>query len=179
MNNPNREAWTDKYSGRERVRMVIETLDEPATVSDIAAEADVAWGTADSELKALIAGNKAEEHTVDGQTKYAPNPVQTLIEEVLDLISENSRDELESTLVEHTAQVESLKEEYKVETVSELRNKLVEEDLTTAEMRAIRNAASTWEALETESRLLKHALQLYTDVTQLSDSDSDGHIAIA
>ena len=179
MNNPNREAWKDRYSGRERVRMVVETLDEPATVSDIAEEADVAWGTADSELEALVAGNKAEEHTGDGQTRYAPNPVQTLIEEVLDLISENSRDELESTLVEHTAQVESLAEKYEVETASELRNKLVEEDLTTAEMRAIRNAASTWEALETETRLLKHALQLYTDVTQLSDSDSDGHIAIA
>ncbi|TKX83164.1 ArsR family transcriptional regulator, partial [Halorubrum sp. SS5] len=87
-----------------------------------------------------------------------------LIEEVLDLISENSRDELESTLVEHTAQVESLQEEYEVETLSELRNKLVEEDLSTEEMRTIRNAATTWEALETEIRLSKHALQLYTDV---------------
>ena len=173
------EAWKDQYSGRERVRMIVETLDEPETVTTIADRADVAWATADSELETLVAGNKAEEHTIDGQTKYAPNPVQILIEEVLDLISENSRDELESTLVEHTAQVESIRKKYEVETLSELRNKLVEEDLTTEEMRTIRNAASTWEALETEIRLSKHALQLYTDVTQLSDSDGDEGLAIA
>ncbi|MFY4816378.1 DUF7342 family protein [Haloarcula sp. AONF1] len=179
MSEPNEEAWKDQYSGRERVRMVVETLDEPKTVTTIADRADVAWATADSELETLVAENKAEEHTVDGQTKYAPNPVQTLIEEVLDLISENSRDELESTLVEHTAQVESLREEYEVETLSDLRNRLVEEDLTTEEMRTIRNAASTWEALETEIRLSKHALQLYADVTQLSNSDEDEGLAIA
>ncbi len=173
------EAWKDQYSGRERVRMIVETLDEPETVTTIADRADVAWATADSELETLVAGNKAEEHTIDGQTKYAPNPVQILIEEVLDLISESSRDELESTLVEHTAQVESIRKKYEVETLSELRNKLVEEDLTTEEMRTIRNAASTWEALETEIRLSKHALQLYTDVTQLSDSDGDEGLAIA
>ena len=179
MSESNEEAWKEQYSGRERVRMVVETLDEPETVTAIADRADVAWATADSELETLLAENKAEEHTVDGQTKYAPNPVQILIEEVLDLISQNSRDELESALVEHTAQVESLQEEYEVETLSELRNKLVEEDLSTEEMRTIRNAASTWEALETEIRLSKHALQLYTVVTQLSDSDGDEGLAIA
>ena len=179
MSEPDEEAWKTQYSGRERVRIVIELLDEPETVTAIADRADVAWATADSELETLVAENKAEEHTVDGQTKYAPDPVQILIEEVLDLISENSRDELESTLVEHTAQIESLREEYEVETLSELRNKLVEDDLTTEKMRTIRNAASTWEALETEIRLLKHALQLYTDVTQLSDSDGDEGLEIA
>lgn len=179
MSEPDEEAWKTQYSGRERVRIVIELLDEPETVTAIADRSDVAWATADSELETLVAENKAEEHTIDGQTKYAPDPVQILIEEVLDLISENSRDELESTLVEHTAQIESLREEYEVETLSELRNKLVEDDLTTEKMRTIRNAASTWEALETEIRLLKHALQLYTDVTQLSDSDGDEGLAIA
>ena len=46
-------------------------------------------------------------------------------------------------------------------------------------MRDIRNAVSTWEALETEVRLSKHALQLYADVTQLSDSDEGEGLAIA
>ncbi|MFD1570533.1 DUF7342 family protein [Halorubrum laminariae] len=179
MGDPHREQWTEEYSGRERVRLVVEMLGEPETVTAIADRADVAWATADSELEALVAENKTKEHTVDGQTKYAPNPVQTLIAEVLDLIDENSRDELESTLVEHTAQIESLQEEYEVETLSELRNKLVEEDLSTEELRAIRNAASTWEALKTEIRLSKHALQLYSDVTQLSRSDGDDGLEIA
>lgn len=178
MREPNEAAWKDQYSGRERVRIVVETLDEPESITSIADRADVARATADSELETLIAENKAEEYTVDRQRKYAPNRVQILIGEVLDLIEENSRDELESTLVEHTAQIESLREEYNIKTLSELRNRLVEEDLTTEEMRSIRNAASTWEALETEISLAKHALQLYADVTQLSESDRDGGLTI-
>jgi len=158
--------------------MVVEILDAPATVTDIADRADVAWGTADSELESLLAENRVQEHTVDGKTKYGPNPVQMLVDEVLDLISENTREELESVLVEHTSQVESLQDEYEVEALSELRDKLVEEDLSAEKMREIRNVASTWEALETEIRLTKHALQLYDDVTRLSDSNGD-RLAVA
>ena len=178
MTDPDTEAWKKEYSGRERVRMVVEMLDAPATVTDIADRADVAWSTADSEIESLLAEKKVQEHTADGKTKYGPNPVQMLVEEVLDLIDENTRDELESTLVEYTSQVESLRDEYEVETLSELRDDLVEEDLSAKEMREIRNAASTWEALETEIRLTKHALQLYDDVTRLSDSNDD-RLAIA
>jgi len=178
MMEPDTEAWKEEYSGRERVRMVVEILDAPATVTDIADRADVAWGTADSELENLLAENRVQEHTVDGKTKYGPNPVQMLVDEVLDLISENTREELESVLVEHTSQVESLQDEYEVEALSELRDKLVEEDLSAEKMREIRNVASTWEALETEIRLTKHALQLYDDVTRLSDSNGD-RLAVA
>jgi len=173
MTEPNVEAWKDEYSGRERVRMVVELLDEPATVSDIADRADVAWGTADSELENLLAEKKVQEYTDDGNTKYGLNPVQMLVEEVLELINENARDELESDLVEYKSQVESLQDEYEVETLSELRDNLIEEDLSAEKMREIRNVASTWEALETEIRLTKHALELYDDVTRLSDSDGD------
>jgi predicted transcriptional regulator len=173
MTEPNVEAWKEEYSGRERVRMVVEILSEPATISEIADRADVAWGTADSEIENLLAENKVQEHTVNGKTKYGLNPVQMLVEEVLDLIDEKTRDELESALVEYTSQVESLRDEYEVETLSELRDNLVEEDLSAEKMQEIRNVASTWEALETEIRLTKHALQLYDDVTRLSDSNGD------
>lgn len=179
MTEPNVDAWREEYSGRERVRMVIETLDEPATVSDIAERADVAWGTADSELERLLAEQTVREYTVDGSTKYGLNPVQMLVEEVLDLISENSRDELESALVEYQARVESLQDEYDVESLSDLRGDLIDEDLSAEEMRDVRNGASTWEALETEIRLTKHALELYDDVTRLSDSNGEDRLAIA
>lgn len=158
MTERNSEAWKEEYSGRERVRMVVEILSEPATVSEIADRADVAWGTADSELENLLAEKKAQEHTVDGKTKYGLNPVQMLVEEVLDLINVNTRDELESALVDYTSQIESLQDEYRVESLSELRDNLVEEDFSAEKMQEIRNAASTWEALETEIRLTKHAL---------------------
>jgi len=79
MSEPNEEAWKDQYSGRERVRMVVEILDEPETVSAIADRADVVWATADSELETLVDENKAVEHTVDGQK----NTLQTLFKYLL------------------------------------------------------------------------------------------------
>lgn len=175
---PNTGTWKEEYSGRERVRLVVETLDDPATVSDIAERADVAWGTADSELENLLAEKKVQEHTVDGETKYGPNPVQMLVEEVLNLISEHSRNELESALVEYTSQLESLEDEYEVRSLSELRDELATEELSSEEIQEIRNVTSTWEALLTEIRITKHALQLYDDVARLSDSNGD-ELAIA
>ena len=173
------EAWTEQYSGRERVRMVVETLAEPASIAAIAQEADVAWGTANSEIETLVAENKAQSHTVDGQTQYGPNPVQVLIEEVLDLIHEHDRDTLESRLIDHTTHVETIQSEYDVATIAELRDTLVADEVAAEDMRAIRNAVSTWETHETEIRLLKHALELYEDVTQLSDADGDERVALA
>ncbi|MCL9817798.1 DUF7342 family protein [Natronocalculus amylovorans] len=169
------KAWEDTYSGRERIRMVVETLDEPATVSDIAESANVAWGTADSELTNLQTKKKVKEHTTDGKTKYGPNPVQILVEEILDLISENTRAELESTLITYKSQIESLQDEYDVKTQSELRDEFVRDDRSTEQLREIRDVVSTWETLEAEISLTKHALQLYEDVSRLSDSTDDNH----
>lgn len=177
MTDPDTERWKAEFSGRERVRMVVETLDEPATVTEIADRADVAWGTADSEIDRLLAERKVRKHTADGRTMYAPNPVQMLFEELEALIHENSRDALEADLAEYQSRIESLQTEYEVETLSELRDTLVSEDLSAAELRDVRNAASTWDALETEIRLRKHALQLYDDVTRLSESDGDERLA--
>lgn len=176
---PQPNQWKQEYSGRDRVQMVVETLDEPATVTQIADEANVAWGTADSELERLQAENRVREHTVDGNTLFAPNPVQLLLDEILDRIDEHDRDELESTLVEHQSRLESIQAEYDAETLTQLREKIADEDLSAAEMRDIRNVVSTWEALETEIRLSKHALRLYDDVSQLSDTGSgDGLVSV-
>jgi hypothetical protein len=164
-------SWTDAYSGRERVRMVVELLDEPTTITDIAERADVAWGTAESELERLVEQNDARVDTRDGKTVYGPNPVQLLFDELLDLIHDHSREELETRLVERQSDLESLQGEYDVETLEALRERLTDDDLSAAEMREIRNGASTWSALETEIRLTKHALQLYDDVTELADGD--------
>lgn len=179
MTEPDTETWKAEFSGRERVRMVIETLEEPSTVAEVADRADVAWGTADSELDRLLAERKVRKDTTDGRTVFSPNPVQMLFEELEALIHENSRDTLETELVEYQSRIESLQDEYEVKTLTELRDTLVHEDLSAAEMREVRNVASTWDALETEIRLRKHALQLYDDVTRFSESDGDERLAIS
>lgn len=173
------EAWTETTSGRERVRTVVETLEDPATVAEIAERADVAWATADSELDRLVAENRVRERDVDGATKYAPNPVRQFLGQILELIDDHDRDELEARLVDYQSRLESLREEHGANTSTAFRERLADDDRSAAEMREIRNVAATWEALETERRLVEHALRLYDDVTRVSDSDDDGRVAFA
>jgi predicted transcriptional regulator len=173
MSEPDPEAWEENTTGRERVRMVVEVLEEPATVTGIADEAAVAWETANSELERLMAENLINEYEDDGQTKYGPNLVRQFLDQVLDLIRENDREELENQLVEYQERVETLQEEYDAGSASEFRERLTEEDRKAAEMREIRNTASTWEALETEIRVTKHALHFYEDISRLSSRGDD------
>lgn len=174
MSEPDPDTWTDDITGRERVRMVVEVLDEPATVTDIAEEADVAWDTADSELDRMLAANRLTERTDDGRTTYGPDPVRQFFDQLLDLITENDRDELETRLVEYQQRRESLQAEHDAERVGEFRDRLTDEDRTAEEMRDIRNIASTWEALETEIRLTKDALYLYEHVSGLAGTAGEG-----
>lgn len=176
MSEPNPEAWEENTTGRERVRMVVELLEEPATVTEISDEADVAWDTADSELDRMMAENLVDEYDVDGQTKYGPNLVHQYLNQILDLIEEKDREELEIQLVEYQERLESLQEEFAAGSASEFRERLTEEDCTAEEMREIRNIVSTWEALETEIRLTKQALNFYDDVSRLSGSDDDWRV---
>lgn len=168
MTEPDPEAWKANTSGRERVRMVVETLDEPAAVSTIAEEADVAWATANSELERLLAENQVEAH--DGGSKYGPNPVRQFLDQVVELIEEHERDELEEQLVEYQSRIESLRDEHDARDAEEFRERLTE-DLSAGEMREVRTVASTWNALETERRLVKQALNFYEDVSRLSGDD--------
>lgn len=162
---PPPETWKKETSGRERVRMVIDTLDEPATINKIAEQADVAWETANSEVTRLTAENRVRERD-DG--RYEINPVQQFIDQILHLIREHSKSELESQLTEYQEQIEDLEAEYEVTSAQEMREQLTNDDVPATEMREIRNVSDTWGAVELEIRLLKNALQLYDDLSELS-----------
>lgn len=166
------EAWTETTSARERVRMVVETLADPATVTEVAEAAHVAWATADSELDRMVAENRAREVDADGATKYAPNAVQGFLDQIVALIEDNDREELEAQLVEYRSRIESLRDDHGAETAAELRERLTEDGRSAEELREIRAVAETWQALETELGLRKHALHLHEDVTQFSDPES-------
>lgn len=168
--NPTSDTWTEQTSGRERVRMVVDALDEPATINGIAERADVAWETANSEIERLEAENRVRK-TDDG--KYEPNPVQQFIDQILQLIDEHSQPELESQLEEYQQQLEDLEDEYGVTSAKQMRERLTDDDVSAEEIREVRNVADTWDALEREIRLLKDALQLYDDVSRLSESNGD------
>ena len=172
-------SWTESMSGRERVRYVVELLDEPTPVQEIADRADVSRATADDELQQLKGDDWVTETTVDGTKAYDLNPVRMLFDEVTDLIEDHSRDELESQLTELRDEQEELAAGYDVESLDEFREQLAEENFSAAELRERRNVIATWEAINTELGLVKHALQLYDDVVELSSPRTDSHSTLA
>lgn len=179
MSEPDPDAWTETTTGRERVRMVVESLDKPATVTAIADEADVAWETANSELERMLAEDLINEYEDGGQTTYGPNHIRQFLDQILDLIEEHDRGELERRLVEYQERLEALRDQHDAESARDLRERLTEDDRTAAEMQEIRDVASTWETLEAEIRLTKHALYFYEDIVRLSGAGDDGGLLSA
>jgi predicted DNA-binding protein YlxM (UPF0122 family) len=168
-------SWTEDLSGRERVRHVVELLDDPTPVQEIADRADVSRATAADELQRLQSDDWVTETTVDGTKAYDLNPVRLLFDELTDLIETHSRDELESQLTELKEEQEALAAEYDVGSLDEFREQLAEADLSAAELRERRNVIATWEAIDTELGLVKHALHLYDDVVELTAPRTDTH----
>jgi len=160
-------------SGRERVRQVVELMDGPTPVQDIADQADVSRATADDELQQLQSDDWVTETTVDGTKAYDLNPVRMLFDEVTDLIEAHSRDELESQLTELKEEQEELATEYDVSSLDEFREQLADEEFSAEALRERRNVIATWEAINTELGLVKHALQLYDDIVELSSVRTD------
>jgi len=172
-------SWTETMSGRERVRHVVELLDGPTPVQEIAGRADVSRATADDELQRLQSDDWVTETTVDGTKAYDLSPVRMLFDEVTDLIEAHSRDELERQLTELKEEQEELAAEYDVRSLDEFREQLTDKDLSAEELRERRNVIATWEAINTELGLVKHALQLYDDVIELSSLRSDSPSTLA
>jgi hypothetical protein len=102
-----------------------------------------------------------------------------LFDEVTDLIEAHSRDELESQLTELKQEQEELAAEYDVSSLDEFREQLAGEDFSAEVLRERRNVIATWEAINTELGLVKHALQLYDDVVELSSPRTDSPSTIA
>ena len=172
-------SWTESTSGRERVRHVVELLDKPTPVQEIADQADVSRATADDELQRLESDDWVTETTVDGTKAYDLNPVRMLFDEVTDLIEAHSRDKLESRLTELKEEQEELATEYDVSSLDEFRQQLAADEFSAEELRERRNVIATWEAINTELGLVKHALQLYDDVIELSSPRTDSPSTLA
>ncbi|WP_243637916.1 DUF7342 family protein [Natrarchaeobius oligotrophus] len=179
MGNSDHGTWTETMSGRERVREVVEVLAEPTPVQEIADRADVSRTTADDELQRLERDDWVIETTVDRTKAYDVNPVRMLFDEVTTHIKEHTRDELERQLTELKEEQEALASEFDVNSLEEFRDQLAEEEWSAAELRDRRNVIATWEAVNTELALVKHALHLYGDVVELSSPKHNSYSSLA
>lgn len=158
------QSWTESMSARERIRSVAETLREPRSVNWISEQADAAWSTTNEELQALLEQGQLRRVEAGETTLYQPDYTQLLFEEIRTLIEESSREELRSELAAITKEIEGWQTTYDVETWEDLEQSLADGTLTSDELRERRDVIAFWRENEEDRRLIKHALELYSDV---------------
>ncbi|WP_089650049.1 DUF7342 family protein [Halobacterium hubeiense] len=167
------QSWTESMSARDRIRAVAETLREPRSVNWISEQADAAWSTTNEELQALVDQSELRRVEAGETTRYQPDYTRLLFEEIRTLIEENTREELRSELAAITEEIEEWQVTYDVETWEELEQSLADGDLASAELRERRDVITRWEENEGDRRLIKHALELYSDVEAANEQLRD------
>ena len=158
------QTWAESMSARERIRAVAETLREPRSVNWISEQADAAWSTTNEELHDLVDQGQLRRVEAGETTHYQPDYTRLLFEEIRTLIEENTREELRNELAAITEEIEEWQATYNVETWEELEQSLADGDLASAELRDRRDVIAFWRENEEDRRLIKHALELYSDV---------------
>lgn len=158
------ESWTETMSARERIRSVAETLRDPRSINWISDQADVAWSTTNDEVQDLVDQGRLRRVENGETTLYQPDYTRLLFTEIRTLIRENTREELRRELTAISEEIENWQETYDVETWEDLEQSLAEPDLTSADLHERRDVVAHWRENEEDRRLIKHALELYSDV---------------
>jgi hypothetical protein len=167
------QSWTESMSARERIRSVAETLREPRSVNWISEQADAAWSTTNEELQDLVRQGQLRAVESGERTRYQPDRAQLLFDELRTLIEENTREELRNELAAITEEIEAWQETYDVETWEELEQSLADGRLASEELRERRDVIAFWRENEADRRLIKHALELYSDVEAAREQMTD------
>src|SRR6056297_3066468 len=158
------QTWAESMSARERIRAVAETLREPRSVNWISEQADAAWSTTNEELQALVEQGQLRRVEAGESTRYQPDYTRLLFEEIRTLIEENTRGELRNELAAITEEIEKWQATYDIETWEALEQTLADSGLSSDELRERRDVIECWQQNESDRRLIKHALALYSDV---------------
>ena len=158
------QSWTESMSARDRIRAVAKTLRRPRSVNWISEQAGAAWSTTNEELQVLVKQGQLRRAEAGKATRYQPDYTRLLFEEIRTLIEENTREELRSELAAITKEVEEWRTTYDVQTWEELEQSLADGDLASDELRERRDIVASWRENEEDRRLIKHALELYSDV---------------
>jgi predicted transcriptional regulator len=167
------QSWAESMSARERIRAVAETLKEPRSVNWISEQANAAWSTTNEELQALVEQGQLRRVETGETTRYQPDYTQLLFEEIRTLIEENTREELRNELTAITEEIEKWQTTYDVETWEDLEQSLADGELASSELRDRRDVISFWRENEADRRLIKHALELYSDVEAAREQVTD------
>ncbi|WP_340097943.1 DUF7342 family protein [Salinibaculum salinum] len=167
------ETWAETMSARERIRSVAETIREPRSINWISEQANAAWSTTNEELQDLVAQGQLRRVEAGETTLYQPDYTRLLFDEIRTLIEANTREELRNELAAITDEIEEWQETYEVATWEELEQTLADGDLSSADIRERRDVIAFWRENEEDRKLIKHALELYSDVESAREHMTD------
>jgi hypothetical protein len=158
------QSWTETMSARERIRSVALTLSEPRSTNWISEQAETAWSTTNQELDDLVDRGQLRQVDAGESTLYQPDYTRLLFDELRRLVEEHTREELQAELTTIAEEIEDWQEAYDVETWEELEQSLADDTLSSSDIRERRDVVQDWQATEEDRRLIRHALELYSDI---------------
>ena len=162
------DPWSEGLTARERVRRIATTLTQPRSVEWVRKEAQISsWQTAKDELEMLVEFGQVHAVEMDGNTQYAPNYQSRYFTELAELINNHTREELREEIADIQEEIDEWKAEFDVDSRTELESTLVDDELSSGEIRTRNRIFREWERGEDNKRLLDHALELYEDARSL------------
>jgi hypothetical protein len=173
------DAWKAHTSAFDRIQSVATTVSQPRSAAQIAADAQVAENTARDHLDRLVGLNVLLTHDQKGTTLYAPDPLQTRMQTLRDLLDTHDHDGLIQLKAELQDRIDAWRDEYAAESPDELRERAAETD-DAVQTRAIRHTAQDWELVQYRLGVVEDVIRNYGTYTrggQVSSSSSSSSSA--
>lgn len=149
------EEWKQDTTTRERIRSVVQRIREPTAASDIAERARASEPVVRDTLADLAEIGLVETQETGQGTLYKRNDQMYIYRQVLELQNEYDEDELVAQLQTLKDTVSTFRDEYSVESPTELAQKLDPDDTTGWDDH------TTWQTAQKNLYLAKAALSFY------------------
>lgn len=160
------EAWKEHTTAFDRVRSIAQTIDQPRTAKYIAEEAAVSETTANGHLKRLVEMNVIRTISGEDATLYEPDPLYSRFRTLRRLIDDHDHQELLELKSEIQRRIETLEEEYEVDSPSDLRELAAETDTSAETVKLIKHA-SDWDLSLYDLSVINDAIDNYREYTEL------------
>jgi len=163
------EAWKEHTTAFDRVRSIVEALDQARTAQYIAKEAAVSETTANNHLKRLVEMNVIRTVAGENATRYEPDPLYARFRTLRELIANHDHEQLLKLRADLQLQIEDAKTQHGADSPTELRTRATETKTPTETMELI-EAASDWELSSYQLSIVDDAIDNYGEYAAI-----DGH----
>jgi len=156
------EAWKEHTTAFDRVRSIVEALDQARTAQYIAEAAAVSETTANNHLKRLAEMNVIRTVAGEDATRYEPDPLYARFRTLRELIANHDHEQLLELRADLQQQIQKSKVQHGVDSPAELRTRATETETATETMELI-EAASDWELSRYQLSIVDDAIDNYSD----------------